>query len=112
MVKRRGAGAPGRPVPPVTPSPCHPVTLSSSGGAAMSETRALLGKIAALRQRLEQAQAMAREADSVAASLLAEKARRLQDQVDVGEEVDVRLVDAVRAAAPPAADTKAPLPRQ
>jgi HD-GYP domain-containing protein (c-di-GMP phosphodiesterase class II) len=78
----------------------------------MSETRALLGKIVALRQRLEQAQAMAREADSVAASLLAERARRLQEQADVGDEIDARLDGAVRAAEAAAAEGGRPLPRQ
>ena len=37
----------------------------------MSETQVLLGKIAALRQRLEQAQGLAREADTAASTLAA-----------------------------------------
>src|SRR6516225_8610031 len=50
----------------------------SSGGLGnievlgMTETQVLLGKIAALRQRLEQAQGLAREAGSAAASLVEE----------------------------------------
>jgi HD-GYP domain-containing protein (c-di-GMP phosphodiesterase class II) len=50
----------------------------------MSETRVLLGKIAALRQRLEQAEGLAGEARSAAAQLLAEaEAGTLHDlQVD------------------------------
>ena len=40
-----------------------------TGETAMSGTQVLLGKITALRQRLEQAQGLAREADSAAVAL-------------------------------------------
>ena len=39
----------------------------------MVETRTLLGKIAALRQRLDQAQGLVKEAGSVAVALLGEQ---------------------------------------
>ena len=41
-------------------------------GGDMTETQVLLSKIAALRQRLEQAQGLAKDADSVAAGLVKE----------------------------------------
>jgi hypothetical protein len=63
----------------------------------MSETRVLLGKIQALRQRLEQAQGLANEARSAAAALLEETAvggRRLvgfERLVEDGGEQDAQL---------------------
>lgn len=64
----------------------------------MTDTRALLGKIAALRQRLEQAQGLASEATSAAASLVGDDGARLdvlQRKTDagaaLGAEVDATL---------------------
>lgn len=54
----------------------------------MSETRTLLAKISALRQRLEQAQGLANEARFAAAALL--------QKVSAGDEHDNALEDAVR----------------
>jgi response regulator RpfG family c-di-GMP phosphodiesterase len=67
----------------------------------MSDTRVLLGKIAALRQRLEQAQGLAREADSAAAVLLADRARRLELATAAGGEHDLHLDQVVRAVIGP-----------
>ncbi len=51
----------------------------------MSETQTLLGKIAALRQRLEQAQGLAHEADSAAAALAGDDGARLEVLRQKGE---------------------------
>jgi HD-GYP domain-containing protein (c-di-GMP phosphodiesterase class II) len=62
----------------------------------MSETQTLLGKIAALRQRLEQAQGLANEAGSAAAALLGGDGGRLEvvrRKAEAGAEHD-SLVDA------------------
>src|SRR4051794_41082492 len=62
----------------------------------MSETQTLLGKIAALRQRLEQAQGLANEAGSAAAALAGDDGARLevlQRKAEAGAEHD-SLVDA------------------
>ena len=62
----------------------------------MSETQTLLGKIAALRQRLEQAQGLANEAGSAAAALAGDDGGRLEvlrRKTDNGAEHDA-LVDA------------------
>jgi hypothetical protein len=61
----------------------------------MAETQSLLGKIAALRQRLEQAQGLANEAGSAAAALAGDGGRLevLQGRAAVGAEHDA-LVDA------------------
>jgi hypothetical protein len=71
----------------------------------MTETRALLGKIAALRQRLDQAQKLASEATSAASNLLEGRAPTLlavlQDTADAGAEHDAVLDEVVRAVAPP-----------
>ena len=75
----------------------------------MSETQALLGKIAALRQRLEQAQGLVREADSAAAALAGGDGRRvevLQRSVAAASEHD-GLVD---AALSPLVAGEAPAP--
>ncbi len=61
----------------------------------MSETQVLLSKIAALRQRLEQAQGLAREAGSAAASLTtvpSGRLSRLEHQVRIGAD-DSTLLD-------------------
>jgi hypothetical protein len=71
----------------------------------MTETRALLGKIATLRQRLDQAQKLASEATSAAANLLDGWAPTplavLQRKADAGAEHDAVLDGVVRAIAPP-----------
>src|SRR5438105_4516862 len=80
------------------------VALASEGkGTAMTETQALLGKITALRQRLEQAQKLASEANSAATQLLGAPAPLAVLQRRVGAAVDHdAVVDAVaRAVAPP-----------
>jgi HD-GYP domain-containing protein (c-di-GMP phosphodiesterase class II) len=62
----------------------------------MSETQTLLGKIAALRQRLEQAQGLANEAGSAAAALAGDDGARLEvlrRKTEAGAEHD-SLVDA------------------
>jgi len=62
----------------------------------MTETQTLLGKIAALRQRLEQAQGLANEAGSAAAALAGDDGARLEvlrHKASAGTEYDV-LVDA------------------
>src|SRR5690349_20318765 len=53
---------------------CSCLGRRPSVGGCMSETQVLLGKITALRQRLEQAEGLASEARSAAAQLLAEAA--------------------------------------
>jgi hypothetical protein len=79
----------------------------------MTETRTLLGKIATLRQRLDQAQQLASETTSMAATLLergaAESFTVLQRKADAGAEHDVILDHVVRAVAPPGPPT---LPNQ
>src|SRR5438105_1769944 len=82
----------------------------------MSETQTLLGKIAALRQRLAQAQGLAQEAGSAAVTLAGENpgplARLLhfERQVAAGTEHDVEFANVVRSLAD--ADEPQPLPRQ
>jgi HD-GYP domain-containing protein (c-di-GMP phosphodiesterase class II) len=80
----------------------------------MSETGELLGKIAALRQRLDQAQDLATEAGKAAATLLDERAgtlERLQQNVVAGSEHDARLDHALRVVTGPLS-VAGPLPRQ
>jgi HD-GYP domain-containing protein (c-di-GMP phosphodiesterase class II) len=68
----------------------------------MTETQVLLGKIAALRQRLEQAQGLARDASTAAAALAGESLGRavtlqqLERQTAQATEHDVQLDHAVR----------------
>src|SRR5260370_30177860 len=84
----------------------------------MSETQTLLGKIAALRQRLAQAQGLAQEAGTAAVTLAGEDpgplARLLtfERQVAAGTQHDLDLVGVVRAVTGPDANAPAPLPRQ
>jgi hypothetical protein len=84
----------------------------------MSETQELLGKIAALRQRLEQAHGLATEAGSAAATLLEERLdpqfrpRSLESQVRAGHAFDVELDQAVRAVTGPEFAGPGTLPRQ
>jgi hypothetical protein len=83
----------------------------------MSDTQVLLGKIAALRQRLEQAQGLAHEAGSAAASL-AEATRdetgriwRLERRLGAGADDSALLDNAIRQLADAApADSALPLP--
>ncbi len=58
--------------PPAWPAPREEDVFSVGTETAMSETRVLLGKIQALRQRLEQAQGLANEARTAAAALVEE----------------------------------------
>ena len=71
----------------------------------MTETRALLGKIAMLRQRLDQSQKLASEAASAAVNLLDNGAptplAALQRKADAGDEHDAVLDSVVRIVAPP-----------
>jgi HD-GYP domain-containing protein (c-di-GMP phosphodiesterase class II) len=65
----------------------------------MTETQALLGKIAALRQRLEQAQGLANEAGSAAAALMGGDGGRLevlQRKAAAGAEHDALLDTSLR----------------
>ena len=81
----------------------------------MTDTQALLGKITALRQRLEQAQKLATEATSAATQLLGVPAGSgasvvvLERRVRADDEHDSVLDGVARAVAPPDGPT---LPRQ
>jgi HD-GYP domain-containing protein (c-di-GMP phosphodiesterase class II) len=83
----------------------------------MSETQVLLGKIAALRQRLEQAQGLARDASTAAAALAGETLGRmvslhqLERQTIAAAEHDAQLDQAVRPLVA-AVGGDAPLPKQ
>jgi len=72
----------------------------------MTETRALLGKIATLRQRLDQSQKLASGATLAAAILLdglpSTPMAVLQHKADAGDDHDAVLDAVVRAVAPPA----------
>ena len=67
----------------------------------MGETQAILGRIAALRQRLEQAQGLAQEA-ATAAALVAERGeasdrlRAIETRIAAGSEHDARLDEVLR----------------
>ena len=76
----------------------------------MTETQSLLGKIAALRQRLEQAQKLASEANTAAKELFGPPASALERRVADGAEQDAALAGAVHAVAPQIEPP--PLPRQ
>jgi len=84
----------------------------------MSETQALLARISALRQRLEQTPGLTTEATETLATLRADKphpvvsAQALARQVAAGREHDVLLDAAVRSAPGAVADEVRPLPRQ
>jgi HD-GYP domain-containing protein (c-di-GMP phosphodiesterase class II) len=65
----------------------------------MSETRTLLAKISALRQRLEQAQGLVSEARSAAAALLDDPAAPPLHVVRAGAEHDAAMTAAMRAVA-------------
>jgi HD-GYP domain-containing protein (c-di-GMP phosphodiesterase class II) len=86
----------------------------------MNDTQALLSKIAALRQRLEQAQGLARDVGSVAAALpvarphAVSRLDHLQEQAAAGSRHDALVDSALRQipAADPAAGLDAVLPAQ
>jgi HD-GYP domain-containing protein (c-di-GMP phosphodiesterase class II) len=84
----------------------------------MSETPALLGKIAALRQRLAQAQGLAQEAGTAAVALAGEGPAplagllNLERQVAAGTQHDLELGNVLRSVARPPASAPASLPRQ
>src|SRR5438132_14053377 len=70
-------------------------------GTAMTETQSLLGKIAALRQRLEQAQKLASEANAAASSLFGAPAVAVLERPTAdGAEHDPALDAAVHAVTP------------
>ncbi len=79
----------------------------AEGVVVMNETRDLLAKILALRQRLEQAHGLAAEAGSAAATLLEERlepqlrSQLLEHQVAAGHEIDTQLDQTVRAVTGP-----------
>jgi HD-GYP domain-containing protein (c-di-GMP phosphodiesterase class II) len=80
----------------------------------MTETQTLLGKIAALRQRLEQAQGLANEAGSEAAALLGGDGGRLEvlrRKAEAGAEHDALVDASLRPLAADAAPAKV-LPAQ
>ena len=76
----------------------------------MTESQALLGKIAALRQRLEQAQRLASEANSAARELLAAPVAVLERKAADGALHDATLDGIVHAVTPRIEPP--PLPRQ
>jgi HD-GYP domain-containing protein (c-di-GMP phosphodiesterase class II) len=81
----------------------------------MSDTQALLGKIAALRQRLEQAQGLAHEADSAAAALAGGDGGRLEllrRQAAAGAAYDALVDTSLRPLADPDAVPTKALPAQ
>jgi hypothetical protein len=91
-------------------------TPGGESGEAMTDTQMLLGKISALRQRLQQAQGLAQEAGSAAAALagetkLAPQAQTLEHLVVAGAEHDAEIDRLARAVEGPRADER-PLPRQ
>ena len=82
----------------------------------MTDPQLLLGKISALRQRLQQAQGLAQEAGSAAAALTggtgaSASVQTLERLVEAGEEHDAEIDHLARAAQPPRAEER-PLPRQ
>jgi HD-GYP domain-containing protein (c-di-GMP phosphodiesterase class II) len=83
----------------------------------MSESQTLLGKIAALRQRLAQAQGLAQEAGTAAVTLASEDTGPLtrlltfERQVAAGTENDLALAGVVRTMTASANEAQ-PLPRQ
>ncbi len=84
----------------------------------MVETQSLLGKITALRQRLDQAQGLARDAGSAAVALLGDQTEPHErtpspDRLAaIGEEHDVQLDSVVRPLTAAVAEERLPLPRQ
>jgi hypothetical protein len=91
-------------------------TGTRSTETTMVETQSLLSKITALRQRLDQAQGLARDAGSAAVALLGDQTgpherRPLERLVAAGEEHDAHLDSVVRPLTA-AAEDRRPLPRQ
>src|SRR5262249_51234829 len=92
-------------------------TMLPHGVRPMVETRTLLGKIAALRQRLDQAQGLVKEAGSAAVAMLSEqtgppeRVSSLEQQVATGEEHDVHLAALLRPITA-LVEERQPLPRQ
>lgn len=84
----------------------------------MVETQSLLSKITALRQRLEQAQGLAKDAGSAAVAMLgdhtgpAERSMSLEQQVVVGSDHDGQLDSTVRPLTAALNEDRRPLPRQ
>jgi HD-GYP domain-containing protein (c-di-GMP phosphodiesterase class II) len=84
----------------------------------MSETQTLLGKIAALRQRLAQAQGLAQEAGTAAVTLAGEdlgplaRVLNFERQVAAGTQHDLELAGVVRSLAASDDAAPTPLPRQ
>src|SRR5215831_7236997 len=93
-------------------------TTTQDRKAGMTDTQVLLGKIAALRQRLEQAQGLARDADSAATALAGEtrddagRIWRLERGAASGERVAALLDGSLRqlseAMGPSAAEDRMP----
>jgi HD-GYP domain-containing protein (c-di-GMP phosphodiesterase class II) len=77
--------------------------IQADAGEAMTDTQALLGKITALRQRLQQAQGLAQEAGSTAAAL--------ERIVNAGTDHDDAM-DQIAHAAERKPEGPPPLPRQ
>src|SRR5262249_8975652 len=115
----------GRPVRPRSrgqPGPCElrrlparPQPRGLPGDRGMSETQVLLSKIVALRQRLEQAQGLIRDAGSTAASLLggaADPVRVLERKVTAGARQHALLDSGLRQLAPSPAGEGASLPAE
>jgi HD-GYP domain-containing protein (c-di-GMP phosphodiesterase class II) len=95
-------------------------TTTQARDVGMTDTQVLLGKIAALRQRLEQAQGLARDADSAAAALIDEtrddtgRVWRLERQVASGGVNGALLDGSLRQLSDSAAlpETAGRMPRQ
>src|SRR5690242_16451804 len=86
-----------------------------AGERGMTETQTLLGKIAALRQRLEQAQGLAGEAGSAAAALAGGDGGRLEvlhRQAAAGAEHDALVDVALRQFGDPDGGPTNVFPRQ
>jgi hypothetical protein len=83
----------------------------------MVETQSLLSKITALRQRLEQAQGLARDAGSAAVALLGdqvgtpERGPSLEGLAEAGDAHDALLDSVVRPLTAAATEDRRPLPR-
>src|SRR5437879_5591331 len=84
--------------PPMTPMPCASAVIPRTAG--MSDTRALLNRIAAIRNRLGQAQGMLLEAHTEAIDLVtpnsAGKTERLEAKVAGANRVQTLLDNSLR----------------
>ena len=76
----------------------HSILAAHMPGGDMTETQVLLSKIAALRQRLEQAQGLAQDADTVAAALVKEgdAVQAVRTKVEAGSRQQALLETALR----------------